>query len=115
MEREEKRRLEKAEQMKALGYSYEAPKLRELGSVPVQAIEPEELVKAIEAPANIVMAIEVPVAETTQATGGGNGTDTIEKVTKDKATGGLRTSKKVKSNSGVKPSKGKSSKHTAVA
>lgn len=47
---EVKRREEKAEKLKRLGYVFEAPTLRDVGSVPVQAIEQAEEVKEIEAP-----------------------------------------------------------------
>lgn len=56
-EQEQKKRLEKAEKLKALGYEIELPKLKSADDVPIQetpkAIEetPEEPVKAVEAPA----------------------------------------------------------------
>jgi nucleolar protein 15 len=59
IEREQKRRLAKAEKLKALGYEYELPQLKSVDEVPVQeetkAIEAadttaDEPVKAIEAP-----------------------------------------------------------------
>ncbi|KAF9887603.1 hypothetical protein FE257_009816 [Aspergillus nanangensis] len=60
IEREEKKRLAKAEKMKALGYEFDLPQLKSVDEVPVQeetkAVEasetaaPEESVKAVEAP-----------------------------------------------------------------
>jgi nucleolar protein 15 len=68
IDREQKRRLAKAEKLKALGYEYELPQLKSVDDVPVQeakAIEAadetaNEPVKAIEAPS-----AEEPKEETT--------------------------------------------------
>ncbi|GIK03733.1 hypothetical protein Aspvir_007807 [Aspergillus viridinutans] len=63
IEREQKRRLAKAEKLKALGYEYELPQLKSVDEVPVQ-----EDTKAIEAAADAtadepVKAIEAPSAQ----------------------------------------------------
>ncbi|KAL4767657.1 hypothetical protein BDW60DRAFT_145841 [Aspergillus nidulans var. acristatus] len=58
IEKEQKRRLAKAEKMKELGYEIELPELKSVDEVPVQ--KPDEEVKAIEGEQE-VKAIEAPV------------------------------------------------------
>lgn len=104
LEREEKSRADKAEKMKALGYTYQPPKLREVGSVPVQAVEAPEAVKAIEAPK------EVKGEETEKDT---DAAKTVTKVTATIPIKDLKSVKKAKSKDGVRVSK--SSKRVAAA
>lgn len=102
VEREEKRRVEKAEKLRGLGYQFEAPGLREVGSVPVKEVEGLDEVRAI---GGVAVNREDDSAAAAAATINGDGEKAVVTVVEDKKTGKVTAEKNLKSKDGVKISK----------
>lgn len=112
VDREAKRREEKAAKLKALGYEYEPPALREVDSVPVKVAEmPQQAVEATENDANDAIQVATataedgPVKQIAATAHDEEGNEAVEKILKDRKSGKTKAEKKVKSQIGVKVSK----------
>jgi len=119
VEREEERRKEKAGKVRGLGDVFEAPRVREVESVPVKAVEVPNVVEVTGTAGTAggdddgAEKTDAPVEEVKQIAEGPFKEETLEKILKDSSTGDAKKEKRIKDKHSVKVKK--SSKKVAAA